>query len=82
MTALRPGVRPDADAQRFLSILQNAYNYNPGGIDETIRETNNNKVFARGDFNLGKSQLTVRHNYIDADNDIGFPSDAPIVFPD
>jgi hypothetical protein len=33
--------------------------------------TDNNKVFLRTDFNLGTVQLTVRHNYVDALNDVG-----------
>ena len=64
----------DAEIQRFLNILQTRYNYNPGGTDEFIRDTKNDKVFVRTDFNLRPGQqLTVRHNYVNALNDIGFP---------
>ena len=70
------------EIQRALAVLQTRYNYNPGGIGEFIRETNNNKVFVRGDVNLGKSQLTVRHNFVDAFNDVLFPSITSYRFPD
>ena len=43
-----------AEAQRFLDILQRRYSYNPGTLDEFIRDTKNDKVFARADFNLGQ----------------------------
>lgn len=72
----------EAEAQRFLSILQNKYGYNPGGIGEATRVTNNDKFFVRGDVNLGKHQLTLRNNFIDAINDIGFPSSTRFIFPD
>jgi hypothetical protein len=60
-----------ADVQRIVDIAKTQYGYDPGGLDEFIRDTNNNKVFARADFNLGDHQLTVRHNYVDGLNDIG-----------
>jgi hypothetical protein len=60
-----------ADVQRIVDIARNQYGYDPGGLDEFIRDTNNNKVFIRTDFNLGSHQLTVRHNYVNALNDIG-----------
>jgi hypothetical protein len=60
-----------ADVQRILDIARNQYGYDAGGLDEFIRDTSNNKVFARTDFNLGTHQLTVRHNYVDALNDLG-----------
>ena len=62
------------EIQRALNVLQSRYGYNPGGLEEFIRETNNNKVFVRSDINLGRTQLTVRHNYVDAINDVLFPS--------
>lgn len=62
------------EIQRALNVLQTRYNYNPGGLGEFIRETNNNKVFVRSDLNFGKTQVTLRHNYVDAINDVLFPS--------
>ena len=65
----------DPEIQRFLSILQTRYNYNPGGTDEFIRTINSDKFFVRGDFNVATGhQLTVRHNYLKGLNDIGRPS--------
>ncbi|HET9358744.1 MAG TPA: carboxypeptidase regulatory-like domain-containing protein, partial [Vicinamibacterales bacterium] len=72
-----------AEIERVLSIAQTRYGYNPGGITEFIRLNPNNKVFARGDFNLsGGHQLTVRHNYIDAVNDVGTISNTRYLLPD
>lgn len=72
---------PEAD--RFLSILQSRYGYNPGDKSEFIRTTDNDKFFGRLDFNLNQThRLTVRHNFIDAISDIGFPSSRLYLFPD
>jgi hypothetical protein len=60
-----------ADVQRVVDIATNQYGYNPGGLDEFIRATDNSKVFVRTDFNLDQHQLTVRHNYVDGFNDLG-----------
>jgi hypothetical protein len=73
----------EAEAARFLSILQTRYGYDPGGINEFIRDIPNDKVFGRLDFNINdKHRLTVRHNYIKASNDIGFPTSTNYFFPD
>ncbi len=72
-----------AEAERLLSILQSRYNYTPGGLQEFIRQNPNDKIFIRGDVNLGSQhQLIVRHNYIDSLNDVGFPSNTRYVFAD
>lgn len=60
-----------AEAQRFLDILKSRYGYTPGDLNEYIRGTNNNKMFVRTDFNVRKSQLTIRHNYVDGFSDVG-----------
>jgi len=70
---------------RYIADLKSLYNYtpasDPGG--EFTKATNSNKYFFRGDFNVAKGhQLTVRHNYIDAFNDIGNPSATFFVTPD
>ena len=70
-----------AEAQQIRDIAMNQYGFDPGGLDEFIRDTNNNKVFVRTDFNLGQSQLTVRHNYVDGFNDVGGQSNAVYKFP-
>ncbi len=62
---------------QYLAILKNTHGYDPG-VDskaEVSRTTNNDKVFGRLDFNLGRrNQLTVRHNFVNALSDIGTPS--------
>jgi hypothetical protein len=72
----------EAEAQRFSSILQTKYNYDPGPFDtEFTRNTNNNKVFARLDFNLSpQHRLTLRHNYIDGLNDLYGTSNSSTLF--
>jgi hypothetical protein len=61
-----------AEVTRFRDILRTRYNYDPGDpTEEFIRNTDNNKVFGRLDFNLSpRHQLVLRHNYIDGVNDI------------
>ena len=73
----------EAEAARFLDILRNRYNYDPGDTSEFIRGTSNNKVFVRTDFNLATGhQLTVRNNFIDGVTDIGRPDTTRFIFPD
>ena len=61
-----------AEADRFRSILQNQYGYDPGDPGaEFIRKSDNNKIFGRLDFNLSPNhRLTLRHNYVDGLNDL------------
>jgi len=71
------------EAARFLAILRTRYRYNPGDVHEFIRQTDNNKLFVRADLNLGvQHQLTARHNFVDALNDIGRPDLTRFIFPD
>lgn len=71
------------EINRFLGILKNTYGYDPGSTDEFIRTVNSDKVFVRTDFNLAnRHQLTVRHNYLDALNDIGRPDLQSYFMPD
>jgi hypothetical protein len=73
----------EAEAARFLSILGNKYGYDPGGSSEFIRDTPSDKVLAKLDFNLSdQHRLTLRHNYVKAQNDIGFPTSTGYIFPD
>ncbi len=54
-----------AEAERLISILKNAYSYDPGGLAEFSKAGNSDKVFLRADFNLAANhQLTVRNNYV------------------
>jgi outer membrane receptor for ferrienterochelin and colicin len=73
----------EAEADRFLSIMQNRYGYDPGGKDEFIRDTPNDKFLAKVDINLtDQHRLTLRHNYVKSKNDIGFPTSTNYLFPD
>ena len=75
------GRGPEID--RLISILQTKYDYSPGGTEEFSRTINSDKFFVRGDFNLNpRNQLTVRHNYLDALNDIGRPTTSLYFMPD
>ncbi|MFQ5642002.1 MAG: carboxypeptidase regulatory-like domain-containing protein, partial [bacterium] len=65
-----------ADMQKIIDIAKNVYNYNPGGFAPFTNETNDQKIFARLDFNLSpKHRLTIRHSYVDADRDDGIDRD-------
>jgi carboxypeptidase family protein len=78
-----PFAGSDADVDRFLNILSTKYDYNISNAKaEFTRKQNNDKLFARADFNMGRHQITVRHNYITAYSDNGFPSATSYVFPD
>jgi hypothetical protein len=73
----------EAEIDRFINILRTRYDYDPGGKEEFIRTINSDKIFIRGDFNVAqRNQLIVRHNYIDAQNDIGFPTVTSYFMPD
>jgi Carboxypeptidase regulatory-like domain len=71
-----------ADAARMRNILQSTYGYDPGDpTQEFIKNSKNNKVFARLDFNLAdRHRLTVRHNYIDGSNDLYGTNNSSFLF--
>lgn len=72
-----------ADVERVRSIAQARYGYDPGGLGEFIKNTESSKVFGRLDFNLSDDhRLTLRHNFIKASSDIGFPTSRRFFFPD
>ncbi|MGE3274684.1 MAG: carboxypeptidase regulatory-like domain-containing protein [Vicinamibacterales bacterium] len=72
-----------AEAQRFVDILKSKYGYDPGGLDEYIRGSNNDKIFVRADLNVARNhQLTVRHNYVDGFSDVGTQSNSTYKLPD
>jgi len=71
-----------AGANLFRQALIDRYGYDPGGVGQDSRDTTSDKIFARLDFNLGASHtLTLRHNYIDAGNDVNFPGSRTFEFP-
>jgi hypothetical protein len=58
---------------QFVNLLQTRYGYTipADPLAEYNKLTNSDKYFFRGDVNVAKGhQLTIRHNYIDAFNDI------------
>ncbi|MGY4384074.1 hypothetical protein ACVWYN_001100 [Pedobacter sp. UYP24] len=61
---------PLGDAQSIVNTLNTRYGYNPGSYDLVNSQTQNDKVFARLDWNINaKNQLTIRHQYIKAFDD-------------
>ena len=70
------------EANRFRNILINQYGFDPGGLGQNSREVPSDKIFARLDFNIGdRHNLTVRHNYVDAENGINRPNSRTYEFP-
>lgn len=74
----------EALAQQVINDAKTLYGYSlPSSIlDEYSKAANNDKFFIRSDFNLGNSQLTIRHNYVNAYQDVGFPSAFTYTTPD
>lgn len=56
-------------------ILINQYGFDPGGLGEFQRVTPSDKLFGRIDYNVAANhQLVLRHNWVDATNDIIRPN--------
>lgn len=69
------------EADRFSSIMA-SYGHNIGSQQEFTRNTDSNKFFGRVDFNLSQShKLTLRHNFVDADNVRLYPSSQTYNYP-
>ncbi len=74
-----------AAVSTIINQLKTSYGYDPGPnpTGEFIKIQNNNKYFGRLDFNLKSGQqLTLRHNFVDADADTGTPSATLFLLPD
>ena len=57
-------------AQQIRDFTLQTYGYDVGGFSAVDANTDNDKVFAKLDWNINKThQLTVRHNYINAFDD-------------
>jgi hypothetical protein len=70
------------EAQLFRDHLIQRYGFDPGGLGQNIRETPSDKFFGRLDFNLNPSHtLTLRHNYVKAENDINRPGSFSYEWP-
>ena len=69
--------------QQVVNITQQQYGFNPGGLDQFSRPTNNDKVFVRTDFNLSnKNRLTARVNYVNGLQYVGSPTNTNYLLPD
>ena len=78
LNAVRTG-----EAERVLTAIRGRYDYDPGSADEFTREIRSNKVIAKIDANLTPAhRLSIRHNFIDADNDVGTQSNTQYRLPD
>ncbi len=70
------------EANRFRDILINQYGFDPGGLGQNSREVPSDKYFARLDFNLAdRHNLTLRHNFVDAENGINRPNSGTYEWP-
>ncbi len=59
-----------ATATQIANYMRTTYNYEVGDFGPTNALTENNKIFAKLDWNINpKNQLTLRYNYIDAFDD-------------
>lgn len=71
----------DSLAYRFSRILMSKYGYDPGSYSGTTLERPSSKIFARLDYNLAANhKLTLRHNLVDAHDDITGASITNLVF--
>jgi len=69
-------------ANLFRQTLMQRYGFDPGGLGEDTRDTPSDKFFGRLDFNISDShQLTLRHNYVNAENDINRPGSTTYEWP-
>lgn len=60
-----------AEAEQFKNALISMYNYNPGSYGIRTNTRPSTKFFVRFDYNISeKHQLIVRHNFINASDDI------------
>ena len=63
-------LRP-ADLEAVRSFLMSEYDYDPGDLGSLARTKYSKNFFGRLDWNVNSSnQFTVRHNYVDAANDV------------
>ncbi len=62
---------PVDSAAKFANILRSRYGYDPGSFDAMTASRPSTKLFARIDWNINdQNRLTLRHNYVDASDDI------------
>ena len=59
------------EADRFVSILDNKYGYDPGSYGPVSNDFDSTHLFFRLDWNINKNhRLTLRNNYVDANREI------------
>jgi hypothetical protein len=88
--AARPGeVQGEGDVARvnastldsLRTFLITRYGYDPGAYENYNFETQNDKLFARLDWNINQNhKLTLRHNFVDASRDVGISNSGPVAF--
>ena len=72
----------EAEATRFKAIMTDVWGQDPGSFDEFSRATDNDLLFGRIDANLNQDhQLTVRHNFVDGQNQVLRPSGTFYTWP-
>lgn len=60
-----------AEADRFVSILNDKYGYDPGSYGPVSNDFKSTQMFFRLDWNINtEHRLTLRHNYVDAEREI------------
>ncbi len=63
---------PADSLQRIIDIAKNQYGYDAGGFDSFSQDENSTSFLAKLDWNINpNNRLTLRHNYVDADDDTG-----------
>jgi outer membrane receptor protein involved in Fe transport len=63
--------RGSTNASAVANILRSRYGYDPGGLGDIVKTTDSDLAFGRLDWNAAQShQVTLRHNYVDAVNDV------------
>ncbi len=63
--------RQPADVQTVADFLMDRFDYDPGTLGSIARTKYSKNLFGRIDWNVNNSnQFTVRHNYVDAANDV------------
>jgi len=80
-----PGLKNNIDslARKVQSILTDKYGYNPGGYAPLTVERPSLKLFLRFDYNINQDhQLTLRHNFVDASDQIYSPTTASFFYQD
>jgi outer membrane receptor for ferrienterochelin and colicin len=68
-TVYKPGVG-SPEAQAVADLMKAKYNYDPGSLGDLIIGTRSTLFLGKLDFNISSSHvLTLRHNYVSADQD-------------